>query len=59
MNVLYGSAAGVTGTGSQVFTQVGGAVETGDVFERYVDSSGRSECGAGSEPVGGSFRSLW
>ena len=32
VNVLYGSAAGVTGTGSQLFTQVGGTVEPGDEF---------------------------
>ena len=32
VNVLYGSAGGLTGTGSQLFTQVGGAVEDGDGF---------------------------
>jgi FG-GAP repeat len=32
VNVLYGSASGLTGTGSQLFTQVGGAVEAGDGF---------------------------
>jgi FG-GAP repeat len=32
VNVLYGSAGGLTGTGSQLFTQVAGAVETGDRF---------------------------
>ena len=32
VNVLYGSATGLTGTGSQLFTQVGGAVEAGDEF---------------------------
>jgi FG-GAP repeat len=32
VNVLYGSAAGLTGTGSQLFTQVGSAVEDGDRF---------------------------
>jgi hypothetical protein len=30
--VLYGSAAGLTATGGQLFTQVGGAVETDDAF---------------------------
>ena len=30
VNVLYGSAGGLTGAGSQLFTQVGGAAETGD-----------------------------
>jgi hypothetical protein len=32
VNVLYGSGAGLTGTGSQQFTQVGSAAETGDRF---------------------------
>jgi FG-GAP repeat len=32
VNVLYGSAGGLTGSGSQVFTQVAGAVEGGDRF---------------------------
>jgi hypothetical protein len=32
VNVLYGSASGLTGTGSQLFTQVGSAAETGDQF---------------------------
>jgi FG-GAP-like repeat len=32
VNVLYGSAGGLTGPGSQLFTQVGGAIETEDWF---------------------------
>ncbi len=32
VNVLYGSASGLTGIGSQFFTQVGSAPETGDEF---------------------------
>jgi FG-GAP repeat len=32
VNVLYGSASGLTGTGSQIFTQVGSAPEAGDSF---------------------------
>ena len=32
VNVLYGSPAGLTGTGGQLFTQVGGTVEAGDQF---------------------------
>jgi hypothetical protein len=32
VNVLYGSASGLSGAGSQLFTQVGGAVEAGDLF---------------------------
>jgi hypothetical protein len=32
VSVLYGSSGGLTRTGGQLFTQVGGAVETGDAF---------------------------
>ena len=32
VNVLYGSTGGLSGTGAQLFTQVGGAVEAGDGF---------------------------
>jgi FG-GAP repeat len=32
VNVLYGSSGGLTTTGGQLFTQVGGAVEAGDAF---------------------------
>ena len=32
VSVLYGSASGLTATGGQLFTQVGGAVEDGDFF---------------------------
>jgi hypothetical protein len=32
VNVLYGSTGGLSGTGPQLFTQVGGAVEAGDGF---------------------------
>jgi hypothetical protein len=32
VNVLYGSASGLTGAGAQLFTQVGGTVETDDGF---------------------------
>jgi hypothetical protein len=32
VNVLYGTVGGLSGSGSQLFTQVGGAVEIGDVF---------------------------
>jgi hypothetical protein len=34
VNVLYGSAGGLTGTGSQFFPQIGGAVEMNDHFGR-------------------------
>jgi hypothetical protein len=32
ITVLYGTASGTTSTGSQLFTQVGGAIEAGDLF---------------------------
>jgi hypothetical protein len=32
VSVLYGSAGGLTGSGGRLFTQVGGAVERGDLF---------------------------
>jgi hypothetical protein len=32
VNVLYGGAGGLAGTGSQLFTQVGGMIEAGDHF---------------------------
>ena len=32
VSVLYGSASGLTATGGRLFTQVGGAVESGDWF---------------------------
>ena len=32
VSVLYGSASGLTASGGQLFTQVGGAVEDGDFF---------------------------
>jgi hypothetical protein len=38
VNVLYGSAGGLTGTGSQFFPQVGGAVERSDLFGRALTS---------------------
>jgi FG-GAP repeat len=60
VTVLYGSASGLTGTGSQLFTQVGGAVEAGDEFGFTVvagdfnhDSYADLAAGAPFEGVGG------
>ena len=36
INVLYGTGGGLSGTGAQVFTQVGGTVEVGDQFGAQV-----------------------
>jgi hypothetical protein len=38
VTVLYGTATGLSGTGSQLFTQVGGAIEAGDYFGNAVAS---------------------
>jgi hypothetical protein len=60
VNVLYGSPSGLTGIGSQLFTQVGGAVEAGDEFGFTVaagdfnhDSFADLAAGAPFEGVGG------
>jgi hypothetical protein len=62
VNVLYGSAGGLTGSGSQLFTQVGGAVEAGDAFGWALavgdfDNDGFADLavGAPSERVGSEF----
>ncbi|HZB58589.1 MAG TPA: FG-GAP repeat protein, partial [Actinomycetota bacterium] len=60
VGVLYGSSGGLTATGGQLFTQVGGAVETGDEFGSALaagdfDNDGFADLGAGppGENVGG------
>jgi|SRR5215207_2462296 len=62
VNVLYGSAGGLTGTGSQLFTQVGGAVEAGDFFGAALavgdfDNDGFADLAVGApfEVVGSRF----
>jgi hypothetical protein len=66
VNVLYGSAGGLTGTGSQYVTQntsgVGGSAENGDVFGFALaagdfDHDGYADLaiGAPSEDLGGGF----
>jgi hypothetical protein len=59
VNVLYGSPAGLTGTGGQLFTQVGGSVEPGDQFGSALasgdfnnDSFADLAAGAPAERVG-------
>jgi hypothetical protein len=60
VSVLYGSASGLTGTGSQLFTQVAGAIEAGDRFGSALatgdfNNDGAAELAAGAplEDVGG------
>ena len=60
VNVLYGSASGLTGTGGHLFPQAGGAVEAGDQFGFTVaagdfnhDSFADLAVGAPFEGVGG------
>jgi FG-GAP repeat len=60
VSVLYGSASGLTGTGSQLFTQVAGAAEAGDRFGAALaagdfNNDGFAELAAGAplEDVGG------
>jgi hypothetical protein len=54
VSVLYGSAGGLTTTGGRLFTQVGGAVEAGDLFGVALtsgdfDNDGFVDLAAGAE----------
>ena len=60
VSVLYGSSGGLTAAGGQLFTQVGGAVETGDGFGSALAAGDINEdnfadlgVGAPGENVGG------
>jgi hypothetical protein len=60
VSILYGSASGLTAGGGQLFTQVGGAVESGDQFAAALtagdfDNDGFADLAAGApgENVGG------
>jgi hypothetical protein len=62
VNVLYGAGGGLSGTGAQVFFQVGGTPESGDRFGSALaagdfngDSFADLALGASGEDVGGAF----
>jgi hypothetical protein len=52
VTVLYGTANGLSGTGSQLFTQVGGAVEAGDFFGNALASGDFNHDGFADLAVG-------
>ena len=58
VNVLYGSAGGLTGTGSQLFTQVGGAVEDGDGFGSALAAGDFDNDGFADVAVGAPFEDV-
>ncbi len=55
VNVLYGGAGGLTGSGSQVFTQVGSAAEPGDLFGEALASGDFNQDGFADLAVGAPF----
>jgi FG-GAP repeat len=55
VNVLYGGAAGLTGSASQLFTQVGGAIEAGDSFGDAIATGDFNHDGYADLAVGAPF----
>ncbi|MDF2741534.1 MAG: hypothetical protein K0S88_2904 [Actinomycetia bacterium] len=58
VSVLYGSGAGLTTAGGQLFTQVGGAVEGGDVFGSALATGDFNSDGAADLAVGAPFEDV-
>ena len=58
VNVLYGSGGGLRGAGSQVFTQVGGTPEGGDLFGAAVAAGDFNHDGFADLAVGAPFEAV-
>jgi hypothetical protein len=58
VGVLYGSGAGLTTAGGQLFTQVGGAVEGGDVFGSALATGDFNQNGFADLAVGAPFEDV-
>jgi hypothetical protein len=58
VSIIYGSASGLTTAGGQLFTQVGGAVEDGDIFGDALASGDFNQDGAADLAVGAPFEDV-
>jgi hypothetical protein len=58
VSVLYGSASGLTATGGQLFTQVGGSVEDGDEFGSSLAAGDFNNDGFDDLAAGASFEAV-
>jgi hypothetical protein len=58
VSVLYGSAGGLTTAGGRLFSQVGGAIEDGDIFGQTLASGDFNQDGAADLSVGAPFEDV-